>query len=194
MTDYSDVLDFWFGEPASDGFGAYREAWFEKDKAFDAEVMTRFGKDVAKASAGSYDSWQDTAAGTLALIIMLDQFPRNIFRGLPKAYAADHKARSIARRAIDRRLDQGFGTMQRLFMYLPFEHSENLADQRLCVALYLEILGDFGDEIRDRAHFSVYRHCEIIERFGRFPHRNEIMRRQSSAEEIAFLEEPRSSF
>jgi len=194
MTDYSDVLEFWFGDPASDGFGAYREAWFEKNEAFDAEIKTRFGKDVAKASAGSYDFWQDTAEGTLALIITLDQFPRNIFRGLPKAYAADHKARSIARRAIDRRFDQGLATMQRLFIYLPFEHSENLADQRRCVALYLEILEDFGDEIRDRAHFSVHRHCEIIERFGRFPHRNEVMRRQSSAEEIAFLMEPRSSF
>lgn len=194
MTNYSDVLEFWFGDPASDGLGAYRKAWFEKDEAFDAEVRTRFGKDVAKASAGSYDFWQDTVAGTLALIITLDQFPRNIFRGLPKAYAADHKARSVARQVIDRRLDQGLATMERLFVYLPFEHSENLADQRRCIALYSEILGDFGDEIRDGAHFSVHRHCEIIERFGRFPHRNEVMRRQSSPEEIAFLKEPRSSF
>lgn len=194
VTEHTDVLDFWFGDPAGDGFGSYREAWFKKEEVFDLEMRSRFGKTVAKASAGRYDAWQETPAGALALIITLDQFPRNIFRGLPKAFAADPKARSIARRAIDRGFDQGFLTMQRLFLYLPFEHSENLADQRRCVALYSEILEDFEDEIRERAHFSVHRHCEIIERFGRFPHRNETLRRQSSAEEKAFLEEPRSSF
>lgn len=194
MTSPGDVLQFWFGEAGSDGFGSFRDAWFEKDEAFDAEIRKRFGKTVVKASVGGYDSWQETPEGTLALIVTLDQFPRNIFRGLPKAFAADPKARSIARRAIDRGIDAGMLPMQRLFLYLPFEHSENLADQRRCVALFLEILKDFEEEFRERAHFSVHRHCEIIERFGRFPHRNETLRREASAEELAFLQEPRSSF
>ncbi|MBH63754.1 MAG: hypothetical protein CL569_15160 [Alphaproteobacteria bacterium] len=194
MTECTDILEFWFGDPNAQEFGEHREAWFQKDEVFDAEIRTRFGKDVAKASAGSYDSWEATPGGTLALIVMLDQFPRNIFRGLPKAFAADAKARSIARRAIDRGIDRDFVTVQRLFTYLPFEHSENLADQRKCVALYSEILPDFDVEFREKAHFSVYRHCEIIERFGRFPHRNEAIGRESSAEELEFLKEPRSSF
>ena len=194
MTEYADVLKFWFGDPAGTEFGAHRVAWFEKDAAFDAEIRDRFGRHVAKASAGGYDSWQETVEGTLALIVTLDQFPRNIFRGLPKAYSADAKARSIARRAVDRGVDRQLMTVQRLFVYLPFEHSENLADQRHCVALYSQILPDFDEDFRERAHFSVHRHCEIIERFGRFPHRNETLGRQSTANELAFLKEPRSSF
>lgn len=194
MTEYNDVLEFWFGDPNGDNFGEYREIWFEKDRAFDTEIRTRFGKDLARASAGNYDAWETSPLGTLALIVMLDQFSRNIFRGLPKAFAADAKARSIARRVIDQGIDRDFLAVQRLFIYLPFEHSENLADQRKCVALYSEILPYFDAEFRKNAHFSVYRHCEIIERFGRFPHRNEVLGRDSSAEELEFLKEPRSSF
>ena len=194
MAEVTDVLDFWFGDPSGHGFGEHREAWFAKDDAFDAEIRMRFGKDVARASAGSYDFWEASPLGTLALIIMLDQFSRNIFRGLPKAFAADAKARSIARRAIDRGIDRDFLTVQRLFIYLPFEHSENLADQRKCVALYSEILPYFDVEFREKAYFSVYRHCEIIERYGRCPHRNEVIGRESSTEELEFLKEAHSSF
>ena len=198
MTDHSDVpadvLEFWFGDPAGADFGARRAVWFGKDEAFDSEIRDRFGRDVARASAGEYDSWQDTAEGALALIVVLDQFPRNIFRGLPEAYAQDARARSVARRAVDLGFDRRLSAAQRLFVYLPFEHSENLADQRLCVALFSRLLPDFDEEFRERARFSAYRHCEIIERFGRFPHRNEALGRRSTAEELAFLKEPHSSF
>lgn len=194
LIEYNDVLEFWFGDPNGHGFGQHREAWFAKDDAFDAEIRTRFGKDVARASAGRYDFWEISPLGTLALIVMLDQFPRNIFRGLPKAFAADAKARSIARRAIDRGIDQALPSVQRMFIYLPFEHSENLADQRKCIALYSEILPCFEVEFSEKACFSVYRHCEIIERYGRFPHRNEVIGRESSAEELEFLKEAHSSF
>ena len=194
MTEFTEVLRFWFGDPDGGEFGSYREAWFKTDQEFDLEIRSHFGKTVAKASAGRFDAWQETPEGALALIISLDQFPRNIFRGLPKAFAADPKARSIARRAIDRGFDRALLPMQRLFLYLPFEHSENLPDQRRCIALFLQILDGFEDEFRQRARFSVHRHCEIIERFGRFPHRNETLRRQTSAMEEAFLKEPRSSF
>lgn len=194
MTEYSDVLEFWFGDPAGAEFGSRRAAWFEKNEAFDSEIRDRFGRDVERASAGECDSWQETAEGALALIVTLDQFPRNMFRGRPEAYAADARARSVARRTLDRGFDRRLIAVQRLFVYLPFEHSENLADQRLSVALFSRILPDFDEEFRERARFSAYRHCEIIERFGRFPHRNEALGRQSTAEELAFLKEPHSSF
>ncbi len=194
MTGCADVLRFWFGDPAGPEWGSHRTAWFEKNEEFDSEIRDRFGRDVEKASAGGRDSWQETAEGALALIVVLDQFPRNIFRGRPEAFAADAKARSVARRAVDRGLDRRLTAVQCLFVYLPFEHSENLADQRRCVALFSGILGEFDEERREAARFSVYRHCEIIERFGRFPHRNEVLGRRSTAEELAFLKEPRSSF
>ncbi len=194
MTEYSDVLEFWFGGPAGADFGSRRAAWFGKDEAFDSEIRDRFGRDVARASAGEYDSWQETAEGALALIVTLDQFPRNMFRGLPEAYAADARARSVARRAVDRGFDRRLTAAQRLFVYLPFEHSENLADQRQCVALFSRMLPDFDEEFREKARFAARRHCEIIERFGRFPHRNEALGRRSTAEELAFLKEPHSSF
>ncbi|MBH63755.1 MAG: hypothetical protein CL569_15165 [Alphaproteobacteria bacterium] len=194
MAEITDVLDLWFGEPGSDGFGKFRGAWFGKDSAFDAEVRSRFGKLVARASVGSFDTWQETPEGALALTIALDQFPRNIFRGLPKAFAADAKARSIALRAIDRGFDRGLLTMQRLFLYLLFQHSGNLADQRQGPPNMVDILEGFEGALYDRFEFAIHRHCEIIERFGRFPHRNQTLVRLTSAIEAAFLKEPRSSF
>lgn len=194
MTGYPEVLAFWFGDPGDEDFNEFRDAWFGKDEAFDSEVRSRFAGVVAKASAGDCDAWQETPDGALALIIVLDQFPRNIFRGHPTAFATDARARSVARRALDRGFDRRFSTMQKLFLYLPFQHSENLADQRRGVAHLTPILGGFDGALYERFHFAIHRHCEIIERFGRFPHRNETLGRATSAAEAAFLEEPRSSF
>ncbi|MCY4499321.1 MAG: DUF924 domain-containing protein [Rhodospirillaceae bacterium] len=194
MTGYSEVLAFWFGDPGDEDSNEFRDAWFGKDDAFDSEVRSRFAGVVAKASAGDCDAWQETPDGALALTIVLDQFSRNIFRRHPTAFATDARARSVARRALDRGFDRRFPTMQKLFFYLPFQHSENLADQRRGVAHLTTILGDFDGALYERFHFAIHRHCEIIERFGRFPHRNETLGRATSAAEAAFLEEPRSSF
>ena len=183
MTEYNDVLEFWFGDPNGDNFGEYREIWFEKDRAFDTEIRTRFGKDLARASAGNYDAWETSPLGTLALIVMLDQFSRNIFRGLPKAFAADAKARSIARRVIDQGIDRDFLAVQRLFIYLPFEHSELLEDQEFSV----ELFENLGLEASIEAAID---HRNIIKKFGRFPYRNKALGRPSTPHEEDFLLDP----
>ena len=183
MTEYNDVLEFWFGDPNGDNFGEYREIWFEKDRAFDTEIRTRFGKDLARASAGNYDAWETSPLGTLALIVMLDQFSRNIFRGLPKAFAADAKARSIARQVIDQGIDRDFLAVQRLFIYLPFEHSELLEDQEFSV----ELFENLGLEASIEAAID---HRNIIKKFGRFPYRNKALGRPSTPHEEDFLLDP----
>jgi uncharacterized protein (DUF924 family) len=175
-----DVLDFWFSDRA-------RELWFLRDGAFDTEILDRFQGLAEAAAAGELDDWLESAKGTLALIILLDQFPRNMHRGSALAFATDAKARSAARLALDRGYDQGATDDERCFLYLPFEHSEDLADQNRSVRLF-EMLGD--------ARWIDYavRHREIVARFGRFPHRNAVLGRPSTPEEEAFLEEPQSSF
>ena len=181
------VLPFWFGEPEEDGSFPYRETWFKTDEAFDREIATRFRDDCEHAAEGLLDGLAATAEGSLALIILLDQFPRNLFRCDARSYATDEKARQIAAQAINRGFDRRFQNNQRLFFYLPFEHSENLADQERSVALISEM------QDPDRTKYAL-RHHEIVARFGRFPHRNEVLGRDSTPEELAFLEEPDSSF
>ena len=177
-----DVLDFWFGTGAD--YGKRHKRWFEKDAAFDAEIAECFlplYEELAQSSA-----WLDDASGCLARIIVLDQFPRQMFRGKPRAFASDPLALQAARLALERRYDEGRLPVERLFLYLPFEHSEVLADQqRAC-----ELMRPLGDELYDYA----VRHKRIIERFGRFPHRNSILGRESTPEEIEFLKTPGSSF
>ena len=181
------VLDFWFGPPGSAGYGKPREVWFKSDPAFDADVRRRFGGDLEQAATGSLDGLVGSPEGTLALVILLDQFPRNIHRGTPRAFAFDAKALDVARQALEAGHDRAVAPFQRTFLYLPFEHSEMLADQDRSVALF-EALGD--ETTLDYA----IRHREIIVRFGRFPHRNAILGRDSTPEEAAFLEQPGSSF
>jgi len=178
MTTAEDVLAFWF-DPAR------REAWFKPTPGFDAEIRERFRDIVEAAGSGAFDDWADGPEGALALLI--HQFPRNIFRGTPEAYAFDEKARALADDALARGHDQKVPRERRLFFYLPFEHSEAMADQERSVALF-EALGD--PDYLDHAE----RHRTVVERFGRFPHRNPILGRISTPEEQAFLEEPGSSF
>lgn len=181
------VLNFWFGAPDSPAFGSYREAWFTVDPAFDQAVRERFLDDHRRAADGALDGLAATAKGALALVVMLDQFPRNMFRGTAAAFATDPKALAIADAALARVLDRTLRPVQRLFLYLPFEHSERLADQERSVVLF-EALGDA--KLLDVA----VRHRDIIRRFGRFPHRNKALGRASTPEEAAFLAEPGSSF
>lgn len=164
----------------------WREAgpqkWFSKDTDFDRLIAARFGAAHDAAKDGRLSAWQDSAEGTLALIILLDQFPRNMFRDSPRAFATDEEARKIASAALDNGFDQKVPAEIRTFFYLPFMHSEQLADQDRCLALYRAL----GNE--DGLRYAEI-HADIIRRFGRFPHRNAILGRASSAEEIAFLED-----
>ncbi len=191
MSTPGEILDFWFGREGEEGYGEFREAWFIKDSEFDREVRDRFEGAYEEAAAGKLDHWKDEAWSCLALIILLDQFPRNMFRGDPKTYAADYKALEAARHAVEHAYDRELPPYGRLFVYLPFEHSEDLVDQRSSVELFRELSAEMGSE--DLLGYAV-RHLEIIERFGRFPHRNEILGRATTPEEAEFLRGPNSSF
>ena len=173
-----DVLGFWFVVD--------RKAWFEKNPAFDAEIRARFLPLYERAAGGELEAWRAEPASCLALVILLDQFPRNMFRGSARAFAADALALQAARHAVTLGFDRGLSADERTFLYLPFEHSESLADQvRGC-----ELMRPLGDEVYRYA----VRHKEIIERFRRFPHRNAALGRASTAEEIEFLKQPGSGF
>ena len=181
------IIDFWFGLPGSPERGARRDIWFERDDAFDAEIRTRFLADVEAAARGDLDSMARTPGGALALVILLDQFPRNLFRDSPRAFAADAKALGIAKDAVARGLDKELDVFERWFVYLPYEHSEDPADQERSV----ELFRDVADE---EAMKYVAAHRDAIVRFGRFPHRNAILGRPSTPEEIAYLKEPGALF
>ena len=185
------LLDFWFGPPDDPGREQHREIWFKATDEFDAALRREFLADYEAAAAGTLRFWEASAQGALAAVLLLDQAPRNIFRGTPRAYAADAAARDAAERALERGFDQMVSPAWRLFFYMPFHHSENIADQRRSVALFTDLPRnpDRRGSLRRYGHPYI----EVIERFGRFPHRNEILGRQSTPEEIAFLAQPKPS-
>jgi uncharacterized protein (DUF924 family) len=191
MSSPQEVLDFWFGREGEEDYGQFREAWFNRDPEFDREIRDRFEPVYEQAAAGRLDHWKSEASSCLALIVVLDQFPRNMYRGDARMYAADEKAREAARHAVEHAYDRELSPYGRLFMYLPFEHSEELDDQRLSVELFGGLATEMGSE--DLLGYAV-RHLEIVERFGRFPHRNEILGRRTTPEEAKFLSGPDSSF
>jgi len=198
MAQTDEVLAFWFADPQTGlaNFDQWRKAWFIKDAAFDQQVRDRFLATYNSAAAGELDHWQESPAGSLALILVLDQFPRNMFRGDPKAFATDPKAVEITQRAIAKNFHQQLKPLQQLFLYLPLEHSENLEHQNQCVALFHRLIADhpgLGKEFEDTYSYAV-RHQAVIERFGRFPHRNEILGRETAPAEAEFLKQPGSSF
>jgi uncharacterized protein (DUF924 family) len=172
---YVEIVDFW----RESG----RRLWFAKDEAFDRTIRDRFEPVQHAAVRGEYSDWIDTAPGALALVLLLDQFSRNLYRGRPEAFAADPLARRAASEAIALGHDRATEAALRLFFYMPFEHSEDLGDQDRSVALFAA-LGD-ADDLR-----FAERHRALIRRFGRFPHRNAILGRRSTAEEIAYLAGP----
>lgn len=179
------LLDFWFGPPEDPLRLSHRQIWFRSTPEFDDAVRRRFAADHERAVAGGLAGWETAAESALALLILLDQVPRNIFRSTPRAFAGDAEALATAQRALARAHDRRVPPAWRLFFYLPFEHSENLADQRRGLALIEALPPVPGKE--SGLDYS-RRHLEIIERFGRFPHRNAILGRISTEEEIAFLE------
>lgn len=189
--DFSEIIDFWFGKPGSAQRGRARPEWFRKNADFDAEILERFIDEHEAALAGMRAAWEETPYAALALIIALDQFPRNMFRDSPRAFAADSAALSVARRMVDKGFDRLLRPIERCFAYLPFEHSENLAAQRHSLALFEGLR--FSSDCAGNIDYA-YRHYEIIVRFGRFPHRNAVLGRPSSVEEIEFLRQPGSGF
>ena len=182
-----DVLDFWFG--VGTDYGKRHRRWFEKDRAFDNDITQRF-LPLYEGLASNSD-WLEDARRCLARIVVLDQFPRQMFRGEPRAFAADPLALQAARRAVERGYDRDRLPVERLFLYMPFEHSERLADQeRACeLTAPLAAYPETGDVLR-----YAIAHRDIIRRFGRFPHRNAVLGRPSTPEELEFLKQPGSSF
>jgi uncharacterized protein (DUF924 family) len=191
MNDHlaSAVLRFWFG--AGVEYGKRQKRWFEKDASFDAEVSKRFLPLYEELVAGAGRQWLEQRADCLARIIALDQFPRHIFRGSPRAFAADPLALEAARHAIARGYDRNMLPVERMFAYLPFEHSESLEDQRKACELTAQ-LAEFP-QTEDAPRYAL-RHRDVIQRFGRFPHRNAVLGRVSTSEEIEFLKQPGSRF
>ena len=184
------VLDFWFGPADDPGREQHREIWFKSTEEFDAALRHEFLADYEVAAAGELRSWEAEAEGALALVLLLDQVPRNVFRDTPRAYATDAAARATANRAIERGFDQSVPPVWRRFFYMPFHHSENLADQRRSLALFGALPRSPDSRGSLRRYGRPY--IEVIERFGRFPHRNAILGRQSTDEEIEFLKRPDS--
>jgi uncharacterized protein (DUF924 family) len=193
VIDPVQVLEFWFdAAPGAPGYGRMRDVWFEsKSDAFDAEVRARLGAVHAEAVAGTLDTWVAAPRPSLALVILLDQVPRNIFRGNPRAYGSDAQARATATISIKRGHDRDLLPNERLFLYLPFEHSESLADQERALELF-QPLAAFPDTANILT--TARRHRDIVARFGRFPHRNGILGRATTEAEAAFLAEPNSTF
>jgi uncharacterized protein (DUF924 family) len=186
---------FWFGAENSPEFGRLRDVWFEKDDAFD-DLCRKFHDDYECAARGEYDALMESPAGAVALVVLLDQLPRNMFRGTARAFATDAKARAVAAHAVDTGFDKRVSAAERMFLYLPFQHSESVADQRRSVALFesLPVTAEFSAPDRDNTVDYARRHLAIIERFGRFPHRNAALGRDSTPEELAFLQGPDSGF
>lgn len=192
MPDHAtDILSFWFGSPDDRSFGKPHKAWFTKDLEFDRSIRSQFLNDYEKAARGELNPWKEAPHSCLALILLLDQFPRNLFRGFPQAFATDAQALEIAQWAIAHQFDRVLLPVQRWFLYLPFEHCENLAEQRRSVTLFQQLQDD--PDSASTIDYAI-RHYQVIERFGRFPHRNAILGRESTPEEVAFLQEPGSSF
>lgn len=193
------ILRFWFGESENDAEVASRQAelWWSKDAEVDAQMRERFEALVVAAGSGRLDDWRSQPEGWLALILLTDQFSRNIFRGTPRAFEFDPAARSLCLDGLQSGMDRPLRLIQRVFFYMPLEHSEDRGDQAQSVRLMRALVDEAPPPQREV--FENYvdfarRHREIIDRFGRFPHRNRILGRQSSREEIEFLSQPGSSF
>ena len=180
------VIDFWCGIPGSPERDTFREIWFQAaTPEFDAEIRNRFLSLHERAAAGEFAHVLDSVDGCFALLILFDQFPRNMFRGTARAFATDAKAREVAAHAIAKGFDKDVASVYRTFFYLPFEHSENLADQERSV----ELMRTLGNQ---RALDFAQDHLDVIRRFGRFPHRNAALGRASTPEETDYLKDGKS--
>ena len=193
------IVHFWFGDTADDALTAQRQSrlWWRKDTRTDQLITRRFAGLVQQACRGELESWLSSPGGRLACILLIDQFGRHIHRGSPAAFAHDKQAQAMTLAGLERGHDRELRPIERVFFYLPLEHSEELAHQQLSVSLISELVAGLDEATASVfASFEDYaaRHRDIIERFGRFPHRNEVLGRQSTREELEFLTLPGSSF
>ena len=194
-----DVREFWFGgaDPNDADLEERIDFWFAAGPDVDAEIVRRFGVAVRSALSGRLDSWRISPPGCLALVILLDQFPRNIHRGKPGAYSGDAKACALSLDAIDREADRALSVLERAFLYLPLQHAEDGDVQRRSVDMFKALRDESSGGLRTcmkRFLASARTHRDIIQRFGRFPHRNEILGRECTRAEIEFLRAPAAPF
>lgn len=195
MSKVDELIEFWF--PQNHSTRDLMKRWFSASESMDRDIQERFGLCLQQAEQNALQDWQDSPKGHLALIILLDQFSRNIYRGSAKAFANDALARQSAKDFIQQKRDQDLDLYWRIFVYLPFEHSENIQDQEESMRLFQELVKIAPDSQKpDFVYFLDYaqQHYDIIKRFDRFPHRNERLNRVSTPDEIAFLKQPGSSF
>ena len=183
MKDWREVHSFWFNQPA--------ERWFRKDEQFDQQIRAKFGAWLETFEPEEYESWRLEPQPLLSLVILLDQFPRNAFRGTPRSFQYDGLALDAAREALEKGFDSSLSAAEAGFLVLPFEHSEDITDQKEAVRLARDLTERGAG--KDLYEFAV-RHHDVIEKFGRFPHRNAVLGRASTPEELEFLKKPGSSF
>jgi uncharacterized protein (DUF924 family) len=191
-TEPQAVLDFWFAAKDDEEHGAVRDLWFRKSVDTDRQIVDRFGPLIEQALRGELDAWAAEPPGALAQIVLLDQFTRNSFRDTPRAFAGDKRALAAAMAMVGSRQDEALLPVQRVFVYLPFEHAEGIGMQEEALRLFTRLVAE-APALQTMLDYA-QRHHDVVQRFGRFPHRNEILGRQSTAEEIEFLKQPGSRF
>lgn len=193
MSRATAILEFWFGTLDAAGVPApdVERRWFDADERLDAEVRGRFEAELRNAAAGRLVRWEHEARGALALVLLFDQFPRNMYRGTPRAFLFDEHARAVATRAIRAGHEGALWPVERVFLYMPFQHAEDVEAQTEAVRRLSSVVETVPEEQRERFRRFLHhaeRHRDVIERFGRFPHRNAVLGRESTPEELAFLE------
>lgn len=198
-TKPNEILEFWFGDALAslEQVGPRSELWFRQDHEFDRQIQQRFGSLPERAARGELDEWRGEAFSALALVLVLDQFPRNLYRRSARAFECDPLAREVALESIAGGFDEALHPLQALFLYLPLEHAEDIGLQERSVQLFGQLAARAPAALRPRfEQFTNYarRHRDVIHRFGRFPHRNELLDRQPTSEEIAYLESGGDTF
>jgi uncharacterized protein (DUF924 family) len=187
MSRVDKIIEYWFGQVGSENYGNYQPWWFAASTDTDRHLQELFSQDYEFAAAGYLNGWEGWSHSCLALILLLDQLPRNLFRHTATAFATDDQALSIAQQAVQSGIDQEFIPVQRWFFYLPFQHSEDLVNQQTSIELF-NSLPDHPD--KSLAVASAQQHYQLIQQFGRFPHRNAALDRPSTAAELAYLQQP----
>ena len=190
--DAQAVLDFWFAAEDDAEHGAVRDLWFRKSDETDRQIAERFGPLIEQALRGELEAWATEPQTALAQIVLLDQFTRNSFRDTPRAFAGDKRALAAAMAMVGARHDEKLLPVQRVFVYLPFEHAEGIVMQQEALRLFTRLVAE-APELQNMLDYA-QRHHDVVQRFGRFPHRNAILGRQSTADEIEFLRQPGARF